>query len=185
MSIYKPLIFSLITINCTSSYGVLDFAAKKADDIAKSAAYSGAIIDLISSIDDDSSILDSTRNVDNEIKKLEQNISRISSDQEKASFILSGPNWKSKSLLQNVRNTTSYIHRLKRILSSSSTGVDAATALNTFETNVSLNDVIKNQERQILIYQQLILKDEKRQQQEHESWDKFILREEKLRSRKR
>lgn len=87
-------------------------------------------------------------------------------------------------MLDNIRSTTSYVNRLKRvILRISALGLDGATAINTFETNTSLVEVIKNQQRSLLLQQQREVAKAKQIEEDKGNWNNFVKRERSVRSK--
>lgn len=60
-------------------------------------------------------------------------------------------------------------------------GTDVATALNTAETNLGLNEVVKNQQAQLLLEKENQVRDREADLREHQAWESFIGDERKRR----
>ena len=97
--------------------------------------------------------------------------------------LLKGPDWSSKRIDTNIRSTTDYIRRLKRlVVRAIGLGTDGTVALNTTETNIALNEVQKNQQAMIMQNSDAQLREIEKEQEEGRQWSSFSEQQRKARN---
>ena len=167
------------------SDALMNWLADKADDAAKGSAYAAAVSDLLGEIEEDSRLLEAAESLQDGIEDLEGEIRSSKHISTETADILKGFEWKKGHLLENIRYTTGYIRRLKRLLGSlasfgAGVGMEGMTAYNTFETNVNINQVLKNQQAILLMMQQKRLQKARSKQRLHQEWVDFSNRQRAL-----
>ncbi len=173
----------LILLISSPSYAFLDFIGEQAKKAKEVAAYVDAASDLAREVTPDQDLEKSAKDIQRRAEVLRSEASDLSYLSRSTQSILKGPDWSSRRLETNIRSTTDYIRRLKRILSQAiALGTDGVVALNTTETNVALNEVQKNQQALIMQNSELQLREMEREQEEAKRWSDFSARQRKLRN---
>ena len=175
----------LSCVNCTvvllgssKAFGFLDFIGEKADDAVKSAAYVDAVAELTNELDERSPINQTAQDLKRRTEQLRTQMSEVYYATDDFKSLLEGPDWSSESLEQNIRYTSRYIRRAKRLLVQLGLiGTDVATAMNTAETNSALNEMLKNQQTQILLQKEERIDQLERELRREREWKDFIGRE--------
>ena len=158
--------------------GFLDFIGEKADDAVKSAAYVDAVAELTNELDESSPINQTAQDLKRRTERLRTQVSEVYYASDDFKSLLEGPDWSSESLEQNIRYTSRYIRRAKRLLVQLGlVGTDVATAMNTAETNSALNEMLKNQQTQILLQKEERIDHLEKELRREKEWQKFIVRE--------
>ena len=178
-------IFSILVLICSSiSFAFLDAAAQAARDAAKSAAYVGSIGELASELSDSKSVSGEAARLDEKIRSLSHSSNDLSFMSSEFESLARGPNWTSGHLDENIRYTSKFIARAKRMLITMGLlGLDAATAMNTAETNGALKEVLKNQQAQILMQKESEVERAETEIREKSQWHDFIENERALREK--
>ncbi len=165
-----------------SSLAVLDFIGETAKDTAKAAAYADAVSELANELEDSSEISEAAKSLSERMKALKTTTSEVYYISSEFRSLLDGPDWSSQQLDQNIRYTSRYINRLKRLLVSLGlVGTDVATAMNTAETNGALKEVLRNQQAQLLLQKEDKVDRAEADLNRKKEWDEFIQREQKIR----
>ncbi len=176
----KLLFLIVIFFSVSRADAMLNFLADQAKDSAKAAAYLDSARDLVNEIDESSSLASATQNLLVREKKLRTEFERGSQVGVEGSALFTPHDWTSKRLDENLRYTSRFVKRAKRLLVSTGLlGVEVATALNTAETNAALNEVIKNQQADLLLRHEERIKAEERRAE----WQNFIEQERMVRRR--
>lgn len=148
----KILIFSIFFGFVDASHAFLDFLGKKADDALSVATYADSVGDLLNEFDGTTSAVSESRQLSEKLHSIANTSNEIRDIGESSRILLRGPNWTSERLDENIRSTTDFIRRAKNtLLRIKALGPQGITAVNTFQTNMALNEIQKNQ--QLLIYQ--------------------------------
>ena len=182
MHITDVMATALILVWSCSGYAFLDFIAKKAEDVAQAAVYADAVSQLLEEIDDKNDASTELNYLRSELDKIRHETNEVSYVGTDIQRLLKGPDITSQRLDQNIRSTTDYIRRSKRmLLRSMALGTQGATALNTMETNVALNEIQKNQQIQILQIEEQKLAQAQKEHEENKNWGEFISKERAMR----
>jgi hypothetical protein len=151
-----------------------DFIADQAREIATIAAYSSAVSDLIDEVDPHSPSADFAKSVRRQADDIQQQQSDVGHMSREVEYLLKGEEFSGKRMDQSIRATTNYLRRLKSLLAKAALlGSAGVTAINTAETNKTLNDIQKNQEIQILQISQRNLIDAEKEARTKKEWQVF------------
>lgn len=176
-------IFCVVLLFSVKSYAFLDFIGDQAKKAVELAAYVDAAAELSTEIAPD-------RDLENGAKDIQKRAEVLRSESSNARYlsrttqsVLKGPDWSSRRLETNIRSTTDYIRRLKRLLvRAAALGTDGAVALNTTETNVALNEVQKNQQALIMQNADSQLREMEREHEDARQWSVFSESQRKIRN---
>lgn len=175
-------IFILVFLFSSSSYAFLEFIGEQAKKGTEVAAYVDAVAEIAEELVPDEDIQLGAKDIQVRTEALRKQSANARYVSRNAETLLSGPDWSSKRLDRNIRSTTDYVKRFKRLLARIVIlGNEGATALNTTETNVALNEIQKNQQTLILQNDDLRLRELERENQEHLEWSEFSDRQRRLR----
>lgn len=179
------LVLIAIAIHLSSPcYAFLDFIGTQAKQAVEVAAYTDAAVDLALELTPDDDIKEGVQNLKKRSEMLRSRSSDVESLGTSVKSIMEGPDWTSKRLDTNIRSTSNYVKRFKKILlKAAALGSQGTTALNTAETNAALNEVQKNQQAMILQNEDKKLRDLEREHEETKQWDQFSKNQRRLRSR--
>jgi hypothetical protein len=167
----SSVIIILIPIQC---FAFLDFIGEKAAKFAETAVYTDAVAEMLGEVTNDSGIQDGAKEIRRMSQQIKRDMGELQSIGASTKSILEGPDWSSKRLDANIRSTTDYIRRVKRLLSRITfLGAEGATAFNTAETNFALNEIQKNQQAMILQLEDQKLRNLERETQENKRWNSF------------
>lgn len=177
-------VFCIVFLFSVPSFAFLDFIGEQAKKAVEVAAYVDAAAELASEVSPDKDLENGAKDLQRRSEALRSDASNIRYMSRSTQTILKGPDWSSKRLETNIRSTTDYIRRLKRLLiRAAALGTDGAIALNTTETNVALNEVQKNQQAMIMQNADAQLRDMEREQEESRQWTAFSNQQRKLRNK--
>lgn len=166
--------FVLIFFWAVPSYGFLDFVGDQTKKAIEVATYVDAAAELAAEISPDKDLEQGAKDVRKRSEAIRQSSSNLRYLSRTSENVLQGPDWSSRRLETNIRNTTDYVRRLNRLLARVvALGNDGVIALNTTETNVALNEMQKNQQAMILQNQDYQLRLLEREQEEAEQWQIF------------
>ncbi len=177
-------VFIVTVLFSVPSYGFLDFLGEQAKKAAETAAYADAVAELAGELSPDSEVSAGAKDIQKRSDRLRSESSNLYYLSQSTKNVLSGPNWSSKRLESNIRNTTDYVRRVKRLIARIAIlGTDGATALNTTETNVALNEVQKNQQAMLLQNEDAKLRQLEKEQEEGKQWEEFSDRQRRQRKK--
>lgn len=164
------------------SFGFLDFVGDQTKKAAETLAYADAVGDLVGEVSNETELRESAQGMRKRTESLRTEIRTLNGISHSTKAVLEGPDWSSKRLDTNIKNTTDYVRRLKKLLVRiAALGTDGATALNTTETNIALNEVQKNQQTMILQLEDQRLRNMEKETDEAKKWDQFTQRQKNLR----
>ncbi len=153
----------------------LDFLLEKSVDIAKTAAIADSAADLIGELDPESELkvgLESVRNTQDNLAADAASARYLSAE---TRSLLMGPRWSQNRLENNIRQTTSYVRRAKRMLVLlAALGPEGVSASAGIETAASLNEIQKNQQVMILQNSQLLNRQLSKEVEEANVWTRFV-----------
>lgn len=176
-------IFSIIFLFSAPSFAFLDFIGDQAKKAVEVAAYIDAASELANEVAPDKDLENGAKELQKRAEILRSEASSIRSMSRSTQTILKGPDWSSRRLETNIRSTTDYIRRLKRLLvRAAALGSDGTVALNTTETNVALNEVQKNQQTMIMQNSEAQLRELEKEQEDSKQWTAFSTEQRKLRN---
>lgn len=177
-------LFIVIFLLPMQSYGFLDFLGEQAKKAAEAAAYADAVSELAGEIAPDGTIKEGADDIKKRAEKLRSEASELRYLTRTSQQVLLGPDWSSKRLETNIRNTTDYVRKLKRLIARIALlGTDGATALNTTETNVALNEVQKNQQALLLQNEDSKIRALEKEHEESKQWAEFSASQRKIRNK--
>ncbi len=177
-------VFIVTVLFSVPSYGFLDFLGEQTKKAAETAAYADAVAELAGELSPDSEVSAGAKDIQKRSDRLRSESSNLYYLSQSTKNVLSGPNWSSKRLESNIRNTTDYVRRVKRLIARIAIlGTDGATALNTTETNVALNEVQKNQQAMLLQNEDAKLRQIEKEQEESKQWEEFSDRQRRQRKK--
>lgn len=183
---YKMFVALLIIFQPTQSEAFLDFLGEQAKKAIEVAAYVDAVAELSGEIGPSDEITEQAKNVKNRAESVRSEASNLRYLSRTTKSVLSGPDWTSRRLETNIRATTDYARKLKRLIARIiALGTDGATAFNTTETNVALTEVQKNQQALLLQNEDAKLREIEKEQEEVRQWEDFSRSQRKLRVAKR
>lgn len=164
------------------SYAFLDFIGDQAKEAIEIATYVDAAADLAFEISPDKDLENGAKDIQKRAEVLRSESSQARYISKSTQKILNGPDWSSRRLETNIRNTTDYIRRLKRLLARAvALGTEGTIALNTTETNVALNEIQKNQQAMIMQNADQQIRDMEKEQEESRQWTMFSDQQRKFR----
>jgi hypothetical protein len=173
-----------IQLLSTEAQAFLDTLAQSAKETAKAAAYTEAVSELANELDDKSPVAAAALDLARRTEKLKTDVTSVYYASEEFKSLLQGPDWSSEHLDENIRYTTRYIRRAKRLfVQLGLLGTDVATAMNTAETNSALNEMLKNQQTQILLQKEHEVDSAEKEVSKEKQWNSFIDQERKNRGR--
>lgn len=176
-------VFIVIFLFSSESFAFLDFIGQEAKKATEAAAYADAVVDLASELSPDDELKSGASDIKKRTSAVRAESSQLRYVSNTTRSVVNGPDWSSKRLDSNIRSTTEYVRRVKRLVGRIAIlGTDGAIALNTTETNVALNEVQKNQQAIILQNEDEKLREVEREQEEAHSWAQFSDRQRKLRN---
>ena len=176
-------VFFLVFFFSNSSYAFLDFVGEQAKKAVELAAYVDAAAELSSEVAPDKDLEDGAKDIQKRAEVLRSESSNARYLSRSTQSVLKGPDWSSRRLETNIRATTDYIRRLKRLLiRAAALGTDGAVALNTTETNVALNEVQKNQQAMIMQNADAQLRSMEKEHEESRQWTVFSEKQRKIRN---
>ena len=175
-------IFVVCFLFSMPSYAFLDFIGDQAKEAIEIATYVDAAADLANEISPDKDLENGAKDIQKRAEILRSESANARYVSRSTQAILKGPDWSSRRLETNIRSTTDYVRRLKRLLARAvALGTDGTVALNTTETNVALNEVQKNQQAMIMQNADQQLRDMEKEQEESRQWTMFSDRQRKIR----
>jgi hypothetical protein len=175
----RTLILILIPLH---SYAFLDFLGGQAAKIAEAMAYTDAVSEVLSEVSNDKTMKEGSDDLKRRTQALNQELLNIEGVSYETKSIFSGPAWSSKRLDANIRSTTDYVRRVKRLLAHVALlGTQGATAFNTAETNMALNEVQKNQQAMILQTEDQRMRNLEKESRETKIWNDFSIKQRNFR----
>lgn len=169
----------------SNAVAFLDFIGEQTKKAAETAAYTDAVADLASEMSPENELKSGALDLKNRAERLRSEANETRYLTQTTKDLMSGPDWTSKRLETNIRNTTDFVRRLKRLISRIAIlGTDGATALNTAETNVALNAIQKNQQSEIMIQQELKISQLERENEEAKVWQQFVMNQRNQRGKR-
>jgi len=163
-------------------HGFWDYVGDKAQDYAEGAAIADATADMAKTFDQSDNLIKDLEEFEKVSSKIEEKLQDTVYISEESKSLMSGVDYSSNRLSSNIRYTTSYFRRLKRLLLRfAALGSDTSTALNTMETVASLSEVQKNQQTMIMMEKQKHMLEINEKLEERKKWDNFLENEHKKR----
>ncbi|MGZ3769350.1 MAG: hypothetical protein ACXVCP_08480 [Bdellovibrio sp.] len=178
----KSLVIFILSLTSFNCYAFMDFISKKSEDLAKSSLYADAVADLLTEVAPDTDLQSVAQENQVRTSKMTndaQNLSYLSDD---TKGILEGPNLGHESLDENIRASSSYIRKIKNVVAKLAVlGTDGFTALNTLQTNQTLEQIRKNQAIEIALAQQYNQRKATKESIEDSKMREFILQQRAIR----
>jgi hypothetical protein len=176
------LVFVMVLFFPQSGFALLDFVGEQAKKATEVAAYADAVADLSSELSPDEDLKTGAVDIRKHSDAAMAQSSKLRYLSRTTKSVLSGPEWSSRRLETNIRSTTEYVRRVKRLAGRVAIlGTEGAVALNTTETNLALNEVQKNQQTLILQNEDAKLREIEREQEQARQWNEFSDRQRKIR----
>jgi len=176
-----PLVI-VILLFTSISHAFLDFIGEQAKKATEAAAYVDAVAELSEEIAPDEDIKAGASDIQRRSERIRNESANLRYVSRSTKTLLSGPDWTSRRLETNIRSTTDYIRRLKRLMGRVAIlGNEGAIALNTTESNIALNEVQKNQQTMILQNEDARLRTLEKETEDSRQWADFADRQRRFR----
>lgn len=177
-------VFVVIIFFSSNSLAFLDFIGEQAKKAVEAAAYADAVAELSGELSPDNDVKDGARDIQKRAETIRSDSANLRYLSRSTKSVLNGPDWSSCRLETNIRATTDYVRRIKRLFGRIAIlGTNGAIALNTTETNVALNEVQKNQQVLIMQNEDYKLRQIEKEHEEAQQWTNFSDRQRKIRRR--
>lgn len=174
--------FIVVLLYSTSSFAFLDFLGEQAKKATEVAAYADAVSELSEELVPDEDIKEGAKDIQKRSEAVRRKSANLRYVSRSTQSILNGPSWSSHRLDRNIRSTTEYVRRFKRLLGRIAIlGNEGAIALNTTETNIALNEVQKNQQAIILQNEEMRLHQLEKENENSRQWTEFSERQRRYR----
>lgn len=178
----KFIVFINILFVVFDAQAFLDYSAALAADMAKISMYTDAINDLTKEVVPDSELAQSAKESRDQTMKFHQEAQNLIYVGKDASSVLAGPDFSDKNLESNIRATTNYIQKLKSLTAKMALlGTNGFTALNTLQTNETLEQIRRNQATEIALSKQYTQSKMKKEALEDSKMRSFIIEQRALR----
>ncbi len=178
----KYFLFFVVIIQAKNSYAFLDFLGEQAKKATEIAAYADAVSELSQELAPDEDIKTGAKDIQRRSEAVRKESANLRYVSRSTQSVLNGPDWSSKRLETNIRSTTDYIRRFKRLIGRIAIlGNEGAIALNTTETNVALNEVQRNQQTLILQNEDARLRQLEKESEDFRQWAEFSDRQRRIR----
>lgn len=175
--------FIVILFIPISASAFLDWVGEEAKKAVEVAAYADAVTELMGEVSPNEQLKEGAKDLNLRAEKLRSEASTYRYLSSATQSVLKGPDWSSERLETNIRSTTDYARKLKRLVGRiAALGMNGATALNTTETNIALNEVQKNQQVLILQNEESKVRDFEKEHEEAKTWTEFSEKQRALRS---
>jgi hypothetical protein len=180
------LCVAILLTSSANAFGIYDSVLEHAKELREIAAVSVAAGDLVAELGgDDGSLLKELEYIERESQALATELSEMDYLSEEGKALLGGPNMAAKRLATNLRRLTNYTRRVKSFVAKMAIlGENGSLVLSGIETNISLNEIQKNQqaliaqqERMNLLKKRQYLEEEK----ERHRWEKFSSEQRRIR----
>lgn len=179
------LIAVIILLFSLNSFAFLDFIGDQTKKAMEVGVYIDSASELVSEMIPDEDLETGAKDIQKRTNKLRSESGNINYLTRSTQTLLKGPEWSSKRIDTNMRSTTDYIRKLKRLIArAAALGNDGVVALNTTETNIALNEVQKNQQALIMQNSDSQLRLIEREHEEAQQWSNFSEQQRKLRNSK-
>lgn len=176
---HRALVVILFPIH---SFAFLEFIGGEAKKASEAIAYADTVGELMTEVSNDTEIRDGANTMRKRSETLRSEVREIQGISTSTRMVLSGPDWSTKRLETNIKSTTDYIRRVKRLLARvMALGTAGATAVNTAETNMALNEVQKNQQAMILQLEDQRLREMEKESADAKTWDQFSSKQRNIR----
>jgi hypothetical protein len=179
----RPM-FIILIVCCPilKAQAFLDFIGQQARDAAAAAAYADAVTELAGEISPDGELTTGAKDISARADKLRRDTDNLKTLSQSTQNILMGPDWSSKRLDANIRSTSDYVKKIKRVIARIAfLGTPGVTALNGTEANISLMEIQKNQQAMILQTEDSKLRLIEKEHEENKSWMEFSQKQRLLR----
>lgn len=166
----------------STSFAFLDFLGEQAKKATEVAAYADAVSELSHELAPDEDIKTGAKDIQRRSEAVRRESANLRYVSRSTKSVLNGPDWSSSRLETNIRSTTDYIRRFKRLIGRIAIlGNEGAIALNTTETNVALNEVQRNQQTLILQNEDTRLRQLEKESEDARQWAEFSERQRRIR----
>jgi len=177
-------LFIVVLLYSSKSFAFLDFLGEQAKKATEVAAYADAMAEISEEIAPDEDIKTGAKDIQKRTESIRNESANLRYVGRNTKSVLNGPDWTSRRLETNIRSTTDYIRRFKRLMGRVAIlGNEGAIALNTTETNVALNEVQKNQQTLILQNEDTRLRELEKETEESREWTEFSTQQRRIRNK--
>ena len=181
--IFILLLGTGFSIHAWAIYDSIVEVGKELNEIAAVAEVVGELADEVGG--DNAELSQQLSSVERESASLERGLNEIDYMGGEADSVLRGPNLASGRLSSNIRRLSDYTRKVKSLVTKFTLlGEKGATVVNGVETNISLNEIQKNQqtlsaqqERLAILAKQEMLE----KKREERKWRQFALEQRRLR----
>lgn len=175
--------FVIVFLFSSTSFAFLDFLGEQAKKATEVAAYADAVSELSQELAPDEDIKTGAKDIQRRSEAVRKESANLRYVSRSTQSVLNGPDWSSRRLESNIRSTTDYIRRFKRLIGHIAIlGNEGAIALNTTETNVALNEVQRNQQTLILQNEDARLRQLEKESEDSRQWAEFSDRQRRIRN---
>lgn len=180
---YLVAFLLLFILQPRTSLAVLDFLASRAEEAAKTSMYMDAVYDLFSEVVPDSSMERVSRELRDENQKLSSEMYDLHFLGEDIKGLLDGPDVVGPRLDENLRSTTNYLRRGKRVaMQLALLGSNGLTAMNGLQTNATLLEIQKNQATLIAQNQKKEIYQARQEIKDSRDWQNFVKKQRNYRN---
>ena len=170
-------IFVVVFLLSSPAYAILDMLSTKMDDMIDASILADSLNELSQEIIPDSQVSSATEKVKVQTDSLLKNYREardLDADLEDLGSDFTENQWSSGAFESNVRHTTHFIRRIKRLAVTLGIRPKAAAAYGSFETALALNQMIKNQNEVIALMQSRYLQEENKRIKDQVRTNRFI-----------
>lgn len=176
-----PFFIIALLFPVTSS-AFLDFIGEQAKKATEVAAYVDAVSELSEEVVPDEDIKSGAENIQRRSEDVRRQSANVRYVSRTTQSVLNGPDWSSRRIERNIRSTTEYVRRFKRLIGRITIlGNEGAIALNTTEANIALNEIQKNQQALMLQNEEARLYQIEREAEVSRQWAEFSERQRRVR----
>lgn len=176
--------FLIVLILSPKAYAIFDFIGTQVKKGAELGSYADSVKSLSDELNSNSDLDIGLRNIRDRSSRLSAELKNMNDISDSSKNILRGPDWSKNRLDENIRATSDYVSRFKRmVIKIAALGTEGAIALNTTETNVALNEMQKNQQALILQNEDEKLRKLENEIEEKKSWQNFVSNQKAARNR--
>lgn len=155
------------------AHAIFDALSSKMDDMIDASILADSLNELSQEIQPDSQVSQTTEKVNKKSEELLKTV-REARDIDQDIEDVGDFNLDQKSFESNVRHTTHFVRRVKRLMVTLGVRPKAAAAYGSFETALALNQMIKNQNEVIALMQTRYLEEENRRIKDQIRTNRFI-----------
>lgn len=172
----------ILFFSAQSANAQFDFLMEQGKDIVEIAAVADAGAELIEAMSPDTDAQAGFEAIRDQSNRLMRASSESSNLSDEFRELVNGPKWSNNRIEDNIRQTTGYIRRGKRLLVRlAALGTDGLIAVNGVETNIALTEVQRNQQVLIMQNNQMMNYQLSKELNDSKTWNRFIVEQKNIR----